>query len=383
MMSSLVPPLTCQHGLAVGKHGTDLFKNSTFHALRSNVQCVLGLYSFLNTAGNCSYLHPRDPQQLQEAVRLRRNLVSCAHITWAGCLMRPAALPGCAHCSKQDRIHPGAGQVREGPQQALLEVEAPAWRAECRHGLTCAGCCACKRWICSVFTWGLLVCRAEERGDSTCSGQLRAFGLSLYPGHLQGFQLPPSLAPWAEETQEGNPRRKEAKEKRSQVLNVRGVLPKAAVLVPVPSFAQFTRCFVFSPIHSTLHLHWTEPVRPLADNDNSLSSLLVLVCSNFFSMVCHISKDLLRHMIWHGFLPSSATWVSLRRGWNFPAPGVGQGTQSPSTSPALHSLWKSQVVTGHMHRWWAPREACPLGTSCHHQLLSQQILMICHKAKSL
>lgn len=34
------------------------------------------------------------------------------------------------------------------------------------------------------------------------------------------------------ETQEGNPRRKEAKERRSQVLNVRGLLPKAAALVP-------------------------------------------------------------------------------------------------------------------------------------------------------
>lgn len=162
---------------------------------------MLGLYSFLNTAGNCSNLHPRDPQQLQEAIRPRRSLVSCTHITWAGCLMHLAASPERAHCSKQDRIHPGAGQIREGPQQALLEVEAPAWHAECRHGLTCAGCCACKRWICSFSTWGQLVCRTEERGDITCSGLLRTFGLSLYPGRLQAFRPPPCLAYWAKAQQ--------------------------------------------------------------------------------------------------------------------------------------------------------------------------------------
>lgn len=38
MKSSLVPPLTCQHGLAVGKHERGLFKNSVAPFLSSSVK---------------------------------------------------------------------------------------------------------------------------------------------------------------------------------------------------------------------------------------------------------------------------------------------------------------------------------------------------------
>lgn len=38
MKSSLVPPLTCQHGLAVGKHGRGLFKNSIAPFVPSSVK---------------------------------------------------------------------------------------------------------------------------------------------------------------------------------------------------------------------------------------------------------------------------------------------------------------------------------------------------------
>lgn len=89
---------------------------------------MLGLYSFLNAAGNRSDLHPREPQQLQEAIRLfallhSHNLGGMSHAS----VEALAASPGCACCNKEDRIHPGAGQVMKGPQQALPEVEVPAW----------------------------------------------------------------------------------------------------------------------------------------------------------------------------------------------------------------------------------------------------------------
>lgn len=165
MKSSLVPPLTCQHGLAVGKHGTDLFKNRILLfsclLLWSNLQYVLGLYSFLNTAGNRSDLHHREPQWLQEAIKAEskfgllhsHNLGSMSDAS-----VEPLAVsPRSACCSKQDRSHPGAGQVMKGPQQALPEVK---WKYQHgRHcagmGPTCMGCSACKRWIWSLFlTWG-------------------------------------------------------------------------------------------------------------------------------------------------------------------------------------------------------------------------------------
>lgn len=64
MKPSLAAPLTCQHGLAVGKHGTELFRNRTLLIsclLWSNLQCVSGPFCS-NTAGSCSELCPREPQ---------------------------------------------------------------------------------------------------------------------------------------------------------------------------------------------------------------------------------------------------------------------------------------------------------------------------------
>lgn len=355
----------------------------SFHALWSNLQYVLGLYSFLNTAGNCSNLHPRDPQQLQEAIRPRRSLISCTHITWAGCLMHLAASPERAHCSKQDRIHPGAGQIREGPQQALLEVKAPAWHAECRHGLTCAGCCACKRWICSFFTWGQLVCRTACWGHLAFPCTLavcKAFGLlrawlagqrhnrALNFGNTEG-----------KSRKEGN----QGEEKPST--ECEGSVTQGCSSCPSPRLCPVYQvlCVFSRLLRSPSALDWASQT-PCWQWQQAFFFFTSFVLQQFFlSMLCHISKDRLRHTLWHGFLPSSATRVSLRRGGNFPAPGAGQATHSPSTSPALHLLWKSQLVTDHVHCWRAWQEAFHLGTSCHHQLLSQQILRICHKAKSL
>lgn len=84
MKSSLTAPLACQHGLAVGKHGTELFINRTLLIsclLWSNLQCVMGLIC-LNTAGSCSELCPREPQSF-------RRLPGCegmCSVPWAGCL---------------------------------------------------------------------------------------------------------------------------------------------------------------------------------------------------------------------------------------------------------------------------------------------------------
>lgn len=100
-----------------------------------------------------------------------------------------------------------------------------------------------------------LLCSAEPTQPSFYSQQ-SAF--SLPPALWLCLALSLCLDSWAEAQhgftfwkQEGNARRKEAKERRSQVLNVKEVLPKAAALVPVPSFARFTKCFVTSPTHCT------------------------------------------------------------------------------------------------------------------------------------
>lgn len=84
------------------------------------------------------------------------------------------------------------------------------------------------------------------------------------------------------ETQEGNPRRKKA-EDRSQILNVRGVFPKAGALVPVSSFAV---CQVFLCPLSTCW-HRTEAVKPL-DAENSFSCLVLLFLPAFF-FPCYVT----------------------------------------------------------------------------------------------
>lgn len=157
MKSSLTAPLTCQHGLAVGKHGTELFINRTLLILCllwSNLQCVLGLFC-LNTAGSLWAVSWRAPE-LQEAARLRRNLAllySCALGRMSDTSVEalaafPSLLEVCLlQHTAQDPSWSWAG--RERSQQAWHKV---VWSTY-RHG--CAGCSACKRWIWSLLlTWG-------------------------------------------------------------------------------------------------------------------------------------------------------------------------------------------------------------------------------------
>lgn len=112
MKSSLAAPLTCQHGLAVGKHGTELFINTTLLIsclLWSNLQCVLGLFC-LNTAGS-SEMCPREPQS-------SRRLQGWEGI-WSPVLMYP----------EQNVWHlsGGSGSLSQPPWGVLAAAQDPSW----------------------------------------------------------------------------------------------------------------------------------------------------------------------------------------------------------------------------------------------------------------
>lgn len=182
MKSSLTAPLTCQHGLAVGKHGTELFINRTLLILCllwSNLQCVLGLFC-LNTAGSLWAVSWRAPE-LQEAARLRRILLSCTHVPWAECLTpqwrlwqpSPASWR-CACCSTQHRIHPGAGQAGKGPSKPDIK-----W-CGVHTGMAVQDALRARDGSDLCFSPGANWCLVLSKGVC-CShpGQLRALSLSL------------------------------------------------------------------------------------------------------------------------------------------------------------------------------------------------------------
>lgn len=119
----------------------------------------------------------------------------------------------------------------------------------------------------------------------TCSGHWRSLSLSLCPLQSAFSFLPASSL--LSSPGRGTMGFKFWKERRDilearRPRNVRG----AAALPPVSSFPQFTRCFVSSPTRSILHVQG----HPAAV---SLSHPVLVL----FSMLCHVSKDLLGHML--------------------------------------------------------------------------------------
>lgn len=195
-------------------------------------------------------------------------------------------------------------------------------------------------------------------------GQLRPLSLSLSPLQLSASLLHSGPAAsfllgslgstttglYILEMQEGNPRRRRAKE-RSQILHVRGVLPKTGALIPVSSFASLPGVFV-SPLYSVgTGLRQSSPLQLMPA---AFLILYYFFLPAFFSMLCHISKGLLLDTCCH-----------INGGWaeTFQLPEQGRG---PNLQAPLQLCTPSRNAADHMHCWWAPWEAWPLGTSCDH-----------------
>lgn len=190
--------------------------------------------------------HPREPRWLQEAVRLQVNLVSCTHISWAVCLTpqwRLWQLPPCvlAAASRTGSI-PDLGWVPSKPSlkwstSVAGTGQAWAWHAwDALHARDGSDLCFSLGANCSLGLrkgmhghW-----RPLSLSLQSAFSFLPASSLLSSPGRgTTGFKF------WKD--------RRDIPEAR-RPRNVRRVLPKAAALVPVSSFARFTRSLCLLPL---------------------------------------------------------------------------------------------------------------------------------------